>query len=70
MTTPRPQPAQASDRKARCLRLVEHTNGIKTRPPERCTSERLPGSSLCAHHLGEAAADFRRIVQDSGGEAP
>jgi hypothetical protein len=61
MTTP--------ERKSRCLRLVEHTNGIKLRGTDQCASERLPGSALCSHHLGEAASEFRRLTgQDDGGE--
>ncbi len=50
------------DRKPRCLRLIEHANGIKARPPERCPNEQLPGSALCAHHLGQAVAEFREIT--------
>ena len=56
-----PTPATA-ERAPRCLRLVERTNGIRTRPPERCPNEQLPGSALCAHHLGEAASEFRRLT--------
>ena len=62
MTTP--------DRKVRCLRLVEATNVIKVRAPQQCANEQLPGSALCAHHLAEAAADYRRITQDALAEAP
>jgi hypothetical protein len=50
------------ERAPRCLRLVERTNGIKAKPPERCANEALPGSALCAHHLGEAAREFQEIV--------
>lgn len=57
-------------RALRCLRLVEQTNVIKVRAPQQCANEQLPGSSLCAHHLGEAAADYRRITQDADGETP
>ena len=56
MTTPAPE------RKLICLRLLERANGIKLRATERCANERLPGSDLCAVHLGQAAADFRRII--------
>ena len=54
MTTP--------ERKLICLRLVEKSNGIKIRPAEQCANERLPGSDLCAHHLGAAAGEFRNII--------
>ena len=51
-----------TERKLICLRLVEKSNGIKIRPAEQCANERLPGSDLCAHHLGAAATDFRKII--------
>jgi hypothetical protein len=50
-----PTPATAG-RAPRCLRLVERTSGVKIRPPERCANEALPGSALCAHHLGEVTS--------------
>lgn len=51
------------ERSLRCLRLVERTNGIKIRSTEQCPNERLPGSDECAHHLGQAAADYRTIIE-------
>jgi hypothetical protein len=51
-----------TERKLRCLRLVEQTNGIKIKAAEQCPNERLPGSDLCARHLGDAAGDFRKII--------
>jgi hypothetical protein len=65
-----PPTSAAAARKLICLRLVERTSGVRIRPPERCANEQLPGSDLCARHLGEAAADFRRIIQDAQGEMP
>lgn len=68
-----PSPAQTHPRKLTCLRLVERSNGIKLKSAERCANERLPGSDLCARHLGDAAADFRTIigsVREPEGEAP
>lgn len=62
--------SETPERKLICLRLVERSNGIKATPPERCPSERLPGSDLCAHHLARAAEDYRRITQDTQGETP
>lgn len=59
MTTP--------DRKPRCLRLIERSNGLKFRPTDQCPNEQLPGSALCAHHLGEAASEFRRLTSPAGG---
>lgn len=59
-----------TDRKLICLQLVERTNGIKIKPTERCTSERVPGSSLCAHHLASAVQDYHRLVEEHGGETP
>lgn len=56
-------------RALRCLRLVEEVNVIKVRAPRQCANEQLPGSALCAHHLAEAAADYRRITQDALAEA-
>lgn len=50
------------ERAPRCLRLVERTSGVKIKPPERCANEQLPGSALCAHHLGEAASEYQAIV--------
>jgi hypothetical protein len=64
MTTP-PSP----DRKPRCLRLVEHANGLKFRPPDQCQNERLPGSALCAHHLGDAVNEFRQVTTQPGEDA-
>ena len=49
-------------RAPRCLRLVERTNGLKLKATEQCPNERLPGSDECAHHLGQAAADYREIL--------
>lgn len=60
-----------ADRKLTCLSLVEHTNGLKVRPAERCSSERLPGSRYCAHHLAEAHREYMAITEgfsdDEGG---
>jgi hypothetical protein len=49
MTTP--------ERAPRCLRLVVDKHG-----KNQCTSEQLPGAELCAHHLAEAVADFKRLT--------
>jgi hypothetical protein len=51
-------------RKLICLRLTESTNGLKIKPAERCSSERLPGSALCAHHLAQAAEEYRKLTGD------
>lgn len=50
------------ERAPRCLRLVERSNGIKLKGTERCESEQVPGSALCAHHLAEAAREFQAII--------
>jgi len=50
------------ERAPRCLRLVERTNGIKIKAPERCPNEQLPGSALCAAHLAEAHREYEAIV--------
>ena len=63
-------PQSVAERKLICLSLIERSNGLKLRATERCADERLPGSSYCARHLSEAAADFRRIIQDAQGEMP
>lgn len=49
-------------RAPRCLRLVEHTNGIKLRPADQCESEQLPGSDYCGHHLAGAVEQYNAIV--------
>lgn len=54
MTTP--------ERKLICLSNVEHANGLKLKAVERCQSERLPGSSYCAHHLAEAVREWNGIL--------
>lgn len=50
------------ERAPRCLRLVERSNGIKLKATERCESEQVPGSSLCAHHLASAAREYNEII--------
>lgn len=54
MTTP--------ERARRCLRLVAPSGYLTPKPPFQCANEQLPGSELCAHHLAEAASDFRRLT--------
>jgi len=49
MTTP--------ERAARCLLLVVDKHG-----KNQCQNEQLPGADLCAKHLGQAAADYRRLT--------
>jgi hypothetical protein len=56
-------------RKLICLSLVEHTNGIKIKPTERCADERIPGSRYCAHHLAEAVREWNAILAEHVGEA-
>lgn len=51
----------AGERKQRCMRLVDRTNGLKFRGTERCPNEAAPDSSLCVRHLSEAMDDGRRI---------
>jgi hypothetical protein len=51
-----------TDRAPRCLRLTERSNGIKLKATERCESEQVPGSALCAHHLAEAAREYQAII--------
>ena len=46
-----------AERAPRCLRLV-----ISKRGKNQCESEQVPGSALCAHHLAQAAEDYRAIV--------
>lgn len=55
--------AEVPARKLICLRLVEHANGIKFKAAERCQSERLPGSDLCAHHLADAFREYSAILR-------
>lgn len=52
----------APERAARCLRLVALSGYPTPKPPVQCASEQLPGTVLCAHHLAEAVADFRRLT--------
>jgi hypothetical protein len=49
-----------TDRTDRCLLLVVGKHG-----KNQCQSERLPGSALCAHHLAEAAREFRALTDNS-----
>lgn len=63
-----PGAAQASPRKRRCLKLIEHGNAMKVRGTEQCASERLDGSSYCAHHLAEAVREYKRITGESDDE--
>lgn len=49
-----PIPPAHFQRVPRCRLLDEHLN--------RCGGPELGGSGLCAHHLAEAAADFRRLT--------
>ena len=53
MTTP--------ERAPRCLLLVISRHGVN-----RCTSEQVGGSGLCAHHLARAVEDYRNIISPPG----
>jgi len=50
----RSAPARTDNRKVRCRLLDEHLN--------RCTSEALEDTGLCAHHLAVAHQDFLRLI--------
>ena len=48
-------------RAPRCLKLVTGKHGTN-----RCESEQVDGTDLCAHHLSNAVNDYRRIMTEHG----
>lgn len=54
----------SAERKPRCLLLVVEENELVDGEHGRnqCTSERVPGASLCIRHLAEAGNDYLAIL--------